>query len=101
MPGMFSLGRLSQPQRVLFVAWLSAIALRAWGDLIKNKDWPCPATYVKITGVYLILSLFSELGDDQADLAAWTGVGLLVAFIFNEGRNVGGSGYFFGYKVAR
>ena len=90
---------LSAPQRVLFVAWVAAIGLRAYSDVRQTGDWPCPGPLLKISGLYLMLGVLSEAAPT---LAAWLGVGFLVAYVTRTGsREVVTRGTFFGVPVQR
>lgn len=92
-----SIGGLSAPQRVLFATWAIAVGLRVYSDVRQTKDWPCPGPILKISALYLILGTLSE---GAPNLAAWLGVGFLVAYLTRVGgREVVTRGTFFGVPV--
>jgi hypothetical protein len=84
---------------VLFVAWAVAIGLRAYQDVRTTGDWPCPGPLLKISALYLVLGVMSEAAPS---LAAWLGVGFLVAYMTRVGgQEVAKRGTFFGVPVKR
>lgn len=92
-----SLGGLSSPQRVLLVAWAIAVGLRAFQDVRLTHDWPCPGPIIRISATYLILGLVSEAAPT---LAAWLGVGFLIAYMTSVGgQEVAKQGTFFSVPV--
>ncbi len=87
----------SAPQKVLFATWVAAVGLRAFQDVRTTRDWPCPGPILKISALYLILGLASEVAPG---LAAWLGVGFFIAYMTRVGgREVQQKGTFFGVKV--
>lgn len=94
-----TVGRLSAPQKVLFATWAIAVGLRAYSDVRRTKDWPCPGPLLKISALYLMLALLAEAAPS---LAAWLGVGFLVAYTTRVGAGeVQRQGTFFGVPVQR
>jgi hypothetical protein len=90
---------LSGPQRVLFASWAAAVGLRCYQDVRQTHDWPCPGPLLKISALYLMLGLLSEAAPT---LAAWLGVGYLLAYMTQQGsREVVTRGTFFGVPVKR
>lgn len=88
---------LSAPQKVLFVTWAAAVGLSSFQQVRTTADWPCPGPILKISALYLILGVMSE---GAPTLAAWLGVGFLIAYMTRVGgREVQQKGTFFGVKV--
>ncbi len=93
----FTLGGLSAPQKVLFSSWGVAVGLRAFQDVRTTSDWPCPGPLLKISGLYLLLGVLSGAAPN---LAAWLGVGFLVAYMTRVGgQEVQARSTFFGIPV--
>lgn len=66
-------------------------------DVIVKKDWPCPGRYIKISALYLILTLLGEVNPGFASLL---GVGFAVTFLTRSAsQEIAKSGTFFGVKV--
>lgn len=94
-----TLGGLSAPQKVLFATWAAAIGLSTFQQVRTTRDWPCPGPLLKISALYLILGVASE---GAPNLAAWLGVGFLVAYMTRVGgREVQQKGTFFGVPVTQ
>jgi hypothetical protein len=92
-----NLAGLSAPQKVLFASWAIAVGLRSYSDIRQTADWPCPGPVLKISALYLMLGVMSEAAPN---LAAWLGVGFLLAYITRVGsKEVVKKGTFFGVPV--
>lgn len=84
---------------MLFTTWAVAVGLRAFQDVRLHRDWPCPGPILRISALYLILGVLSE---GAPTLAAWLGVGFLVAYVTRVGgQEAQQRGTFFGVPVQR
>ncbi len=84
---------------MLFATWAVALGLRAFQDVRTTSDWPCPGPLLKISALYLMLGLLSEAAPN---LAAWFGVGFLLAYMTRVGgQEVAKRGTFFGVPVSQ
>lgn len=91
---------LNGSQKLLFATWAAAIGLSAVRDVAIGHDWPCPGRYIKISALFLILGLVSEVNPSAAKLAATLGVGFTLVFFTREASiEIQKSGTFFGIKV--
>ena len=70
-------------KRLFIAEWLTATGIVVWRQVKVNKSPPTPGQLIATSGLFVMLAILADTGDEQAKVAALFGGGVVLAAFMN------------------